>query len=139
MVGLHLAGHFFDCAVKIPSLADLIVGHSFGPYLVHDRSSQLVPESFTRIGNDDRPETAGASRVSQELLIVRGTEEGALSRVALCAASVCRTVVVLLFGNKLLNLLDLSLTGRSHFRELDYPKALKLLVSILTGHGIERV
>ena len=139
MVGLHLASHLLDRAVKVPSLAGLIVGHGLGPYLVHDRSGQLVPESLTCVGNDDRPETAGAGRVSQELLVIRGAEEGALSRVALCAASVCRAVVVLLFGNKLLNLLDLSLTGRSHLGELDNPKALKLLVSVLTGHGIERV
>ena len=131
MVGLHLAGHLLDRAVKVPSLAGLIVGHGLGPYLVHDRSGQLIPESLARIGNDDRPETAGTGRVSQELLVVRGAEEGALSRMALRAASVCRAVVVLLFGNKLLNLLDLGLTGRGHFRELDYPKALKLLVGVL--------
>jgi len=59
--------------------------------------------------------------------------------MALRAASVCRAVVVLLFGDELLNLFDLGLTGRSHLGELDNPKALKLLVGVLAGHGIERV
>ena len=140
MLVLRLRGHIVQGFIVQPERLMSFHGvhFSLSPYLVDlVLQPDELPPVYAAHGN--RPESPVAGAVTQELYLVCGAEEYALPRARYDVAAIGGTEHILLFGDEVLDGLDLRAFCRGQLGQLDDPRTGDALVCLLAAESCNAV